>query len=58
MLFFIFSLPAINVVIAQYLPTLVQSTGQLSTLGMGAKSLIVGGSFWFLLRVVAPLLKS
>ena len=30
MLFFIFSLPAINVVISQYLPSLIQSTGQLS----------------------------
>lgn len=58
MLFFIFSLPAINVVISQYLPSLIQTTGQLSTMGMAAKSLIVGASFWFLLRIVAPLLKS
>ena len=58
MLFFVFNLPAINIVISQYLPSLIQSTGQLSTLGMAAKSLIVGASFWFLLRIVAPLLKS
>jgi hypothetical protein len=52
---FVFSLPVINVLFAHYIPSMMMSTGQLTTVGLLIKSLVAGGGFWFLQRVVAPL---
>jgi hypothetical protein len=54
-LFFIFSLPVINLLFARYLPFTVQSTGQMTTIGLAIKSLTTGATFWLLQRVVVPL---
>jgi hypothetical protein len=57
LIFFVLSLPAINMLFAHYLPSLVLPTGSLTTLGLAAKSAIGGALFWILQRVVAPLLQ-
>jgi hypothetical protein len=57
-LFFVISLPAVNVLVAHYLPSLILPTGALNMIGLGAKALLAGIAFWILQRVVAPLLKA
>ena len=57
-LFFIFSLPVINLIFARYVPWTVMSTGNLTTIGLAMKSLSVGATFWILQRVVVPLFTS
>lgn len=54
-LFFVFSLPVINLLFARYVPWTVQSTGQMTTIGLFIKSLTTGATFWILQRVVVPL---
>jgi hypothetical protein len=56
LLFFIFSLPVIHIVIGSYLPSLLRSTGELTTLGLLFKSLLAGITFWVLQRIIVPLL--
>ena len=58
LLFFVLSLPAVNLLVAHYLPNLILPTGSLTTTGLLAKSALAGLSFWILLRVVTPLLKA
>ena len=58
LLFFVFSLPAINVLVAHYLPSMILPTGSLTMVGLLGKAVLVGASFWILQRVVAPLLKA
>lgn len=58
LLFFVFSLPAINVLVAHYLPSMILPTGSLTMVGLLGKSVLVGAAFWILQRVVAPLLKA
>ena len=54
-LFFVFSLPVVNLLFAHYVPWTVMSTGQLTTIGLAVKSLGAGAAFWILQRVVVPL---
>jgi len=56
MLFFIFSLPPIRVLVSHYIPSFIKQTGELQTSGLLAVSAVVGGTFWVLQRVIAPLL--
>jgi hypothetical protein len=56
LLFFVMSLPFVNVLMNHYLPSLVKATGDLTTFGLLIKSLVAGALFWVLLRIVAPLL--
>lgn len=58
LLFFILSLPAVNLLVAHYIPSLILPTGSLTMLGLGAKALLAGATFWILLRVITPLLKA
>jgi len=53
---FVFSLPVVNFLFAHYIPWMVLSTGQLTTVGLLIKSLAAGASFWIGQRVVIPLL--
>lgn len=53
---FIVSLPMINTMIGLYMPSLLRMGGDLTTLGLVAKSLLGGALFWILQRVVAPLI--
>jgi len=54
-LVFVFSLPVINFLFAHYLPSMVLPTGQLTMVGLLIKSLVAGGTFWVLQRIVVPL---
>lgn len=58
LLFLVFSLPAVNVLVAHYLPSMILPTGSLTMVGLAGKAVLVGASFWILQRVVAPLLKA
>lgn len=55
-LVFVFSLPVVNFLFAHYVPSLVKSTGELTLIGLLAKSFVAGISFWILQRVIVPLL--
>ena len=57
-LVFVMSLPVINVMLAFYLPSLLKATGELSTMGLLAKSLLAGALYWTILNVVAPLVSN
>ena len=53
---FIVSLPVINVLIGHYIPSLLRIGGDLTTAGMAAKALIGGFLFWFIQKVLVPLM--
>ena len=53
---FIVSLPIINVLIGHYLPSLLRIGGDLTTAGLGVKALIGGFLFWFIQKVLVPLM--
>lgn len=55
-LFFFFSLPVVNFLFAHYIPSMVKATGELTWIGLIIKSLMAGVAFWFLQRVIVPLL--
>ncbi len=55
-LFFVFSLPPIRVLVAHYIPSFLRPTGDLTMVGLAAMAGVVGGMFWLLSRVIAPLL--
>ena len=58
LLFFVFSLPFVSVLVSHYFPSFVKGTGELTTFSLLIKSILAGGSFWVLHRIVAPLLIS
>lgn len=53
---FAISLPAVNVLIGFYLPALLRAGGDLTTMGLLVKSLIAGAAFWFIQRILVPLM--
>lgn len=53
---FIVSLPVINVLIGHYLPSLLRIGGDLTTAGLLVKSAVAGFLFWFIQRVLVPLM--
>jgi hypothetical protein len=53
---FIVSLPIINVLIGHYVPSLLRVGGDLTTAGMAVKALIGGFLFWFIQKVLVPLM--
>ena len=53
---FIVSLPIINVLIGHYLPSLLRVGGDLTTAGMMVKALLGGFMFWFIQKVLVPLM--
>ena len=55
---FVFSMPVVNFLFAHYAPSLVKSTGELTTIGLLVKCLSGGAAFWLLQRVVVPLLST
>lgn len=52
---FVMSLPAVNVLIAHYIPYLIRASGEISTLGQVAKALTGGLLFWIVYKVIIPL---
>jgi hypothetical protein len=57
-IFFIVSLPVINVMLGHYLPSLLKSNGDLTTIGLLAKSVLAGALYWIILNVIVPLVSS
>ena len=53
---FLVSLPIINVLIGHYLPSLLHLSGELTTVGMLVKSLVGGFLFWFIQKILVPLM--
>lgn len=53
---FIVSLPAINILIGHYLPSLLRMGGDLTTTGLMVKSAVAGFLFWFIQKVLVPLM--
>ena len=57
-IFFIVSLPVINVLIGYYMPSLLRAGGDLTTVGLLVKSLGAGAAYWIILNVLVPLVSS
>jgi len=57
-IFFVVSLPVINVLIGHYLPSLLKAGGDLTTVGLLVKSLGAGAAYWVILHVLVPLVSS
>jgi hypothetical protein len=53
---FLVSLPIINILIGHYLPSLLRMGGDLTTAGLLIKSLGGGFLFWFIQKVLVPLM--
>jgi len=53
---FIVSLPVINVLIGHYIPSLLRVGGDLTTAGMAVKALFGGFLFWFIQKILVPLM--
>jgi hypothetical protein len=53
---FIVSLPIVNVLIGHYLPSLLRIGGDLTTAGLVVKALVGGFLFWFIQKVLVPLM--
>lgn len=52
---FALSLPVINVMIGLYMPTLLRAGGDMTTSGLLLKSVMGGALFWFINKVLVPL---
>ena len=57
-IFFVVSLPVINVLLGYYMPSLLRAGGDLTTVGLLVKSLGAGAAYWIILNVLAPLVSS
>ena len=57
-IFFIVSLPVINVLIGHYMPSLLRAGGDLTTVGLLVKSLGAGAAYWVILNILVPLVSS
>jgi hypothetical protein len=53
---FLVSLPILNVLIGHYIPSLLRIGGDLTTVGLVLKSMIGGFLFWFIQKVLVPLM--
>jgi hypothetical protein len=53
---FVMTLPAFNLLVSHYAPTLLRPGGDLNTAGMLARAAIGGVMYWVLQRVISPLL--
>lgn len=53
---FLVSLPVLNVLIGHYVPSLLRIGGDVTTVGLVVKSAIGGFLFWFIQKVLVPLM--
>lgn len=53
---FLVSLPIINVLVGHYFPSLLRIGGDLTTAGMALKACIGGFLFWFIQKILVPLM--
>jgi hypothetical protein len=52
---FIMTLPAINLLVSHYAPTLLSPGGDFTIVGKVARALVGGGLYWVIQRVIGPL---
>jgi hypothetical protein len=57
-IFFVVSLPVVNVLMGHYMPSLLRASGDLTTIGLLAKSLGAGILFWIIHNVLVPLVSN
>jgi hypothetical protein len=57
-IFFVVSLPVINVLLGHYMPSLLRASGDLTTIGLLVKSLGAGVLFWIILNILVPLVSN
>ena len=53
---FLISLPIVNVLIGHYIPYILRIGGDLTTAGLVVKSLLGGFLFWFIQKILVPLM--
>lgn len=53
---FVVSLPALNVLIGHYVPSLLRMGGDLTTAGLAVRAAFGGFLFWFAQKVIVPLM--
>jgi hypothetical protein len=53
---FIVSQPALNLLMSYYVPSLLRIGGDLSMMGIAVRSLIGGFLFWFIQKILVPLM--
>jgi hypothetical protein len=53
---FVLSLPAVNILLQHYAPTLLRTGGDLNNLGLIVRASLAGGLFWLFQNVVGPLI--
>jgi hypothetical protein len=52
---FIMSMPIVHIMIGHYLPSLLRPGGDMTTLGLLFKAVLSGSLFWFIQKVLVPL---
>lgn len=52
---FVMSMPVIHIMIGHYLPSLLRPGGDMTTLGLLFKAVLGGSLFWFIQKVLVPL---
>jgi hypothetical protein len=57
-IFFVVSLPVVNVLLGHYMPSLLRASGDLTTIGLLVKSLCAGSLFWIIHNIIAPLVSN
>jgi hypothetical protein len=53
---FIVSMPALNVLLGYYVPSLLRLGGDLNMMGLAVRSVIAGVLFWFIQKILVPLM--
>lgn len=53
---FVVSLPVLNVLMGHYVPSLLRIGGDVTTVGLVIKSIIGGFLFWFIQKILVPLM--
>jgi hypothetical protein len=53
---FIVSMPALNVLLGYYVPSLLRLGGDLNMMGLAVRAVIAGFLFWFIQKILVPLM--
>ena len=53
---FLVSMPALNVLLGYYLPSLLRLGGDLNMMGMAVRAVVGGFMFWFIQKILVPLM--
>ena len=53
---FIVSLPALTILLGYYFPSLLRIGGDLNTMGLGVRAVCAGFLYWFIQKILVPLM--